>query len=111
MQELRQHVRLKERLSVKFRLRNSILGASSFSEDISEGGMRLSVFQNFEPGILLDLSFAVPEKAGSIATTGKIIWHKQIENCRYPFAVGLKFVDIDSDDRCIISQYVRNTKK
>lgn len=79
---------------------------SSICEDISEGGMRLSILQRFDLGMNLALNFKLDDCADSIAAKAKIIWQNSRDSSYYPFAVGLKFFKIAPADSRKIRDYV-----
>lgn len=106
MIERRQYPRLNKSTIVRFRFPGSHLGMSSRSEDVSEGGIRVAVLQRLDLGMNLDLNFKLEDCADSITARAKIIWQDTRNNTYYPFAVGLKFLRIDSADSKKIRDYV-----
>jgi c-di-GMP-binding flagellar brake protein YcgR len=106
MIEQRQYPRINKTAIVRFRLSGSHLGMSSKSEDVSAGGMRLSVLQRLDLGMSLDLNFKLDDFGESIAAKAKVVWQSTKDNAYYPFVVGLKFFKINPADSKRIHDYV-----
>ncbi|MDD4954638.1 MAG: PilZ domain-containing protein [Candidatus Omnitrophica bacterium] len=106
MIEQRKHPRINKSMIIRFRLLGSHLGMSSRCEDISEGGMRLSILQRLDLGMSLTLDFKLEETAEPITAKAKVVWQNDRDNAYYPFVVGLKFFKISPADSKKIHDYV-----
>jgi len=106
MQERRRYIRVNKSTIVRFKIPRNYLGMSSRSEDISEGGLRLTVLQRLEPGMLMELNFYLQEATEPIKTKARVVWQDERKNIYFPFAIGMQFVDITPLDRAKIRDYV-----
>jgi c-di-GMP-binding flagellar brake protein YcgR len=75
------------------------------SEDLSEGGIRLSSprFFSVQERMLLELD--TPEEPGSIRTLGRVVW---VEQSSYTdqFRLGVEFADLSELDRSDLRRIV-----
>jgi len=84
---------------------------SSRSENICEEGIRLATLQRLLPGMIVDLNFQLHEFTPPILATAKVMWQNDRDNIYYPFAVGLKFTKIDSEDRARIRNHIKTANR
>jgi c-di-GMP-binding flagellar brake protein YcgR len=77
------------------------------SEDLSEGGIRLSSprFYSVQDRMLLELE--MPEEPGSIRAIGTVVWVEQ-SSYQYQFRVGVRFSDVSETDRSRLRNIVHH---
>jgi hypothetical protein len=78
------------------------------SQDISESGIRLTVDKKIPKSSTIRMQIDIPE-AGPVLSGGKIMWEHEVsllEDGNGPFNVGIKFVDMDSDDEKVLLRYL-----
>ncbi|MFH1655517.1 MAG: PilZ domain-containing protein [Candidatus Omnitrophota bacterium] len=92
--------------SVRYQLKSSQEFGSTSSCDISEGGLRLN-FEKFIPNnteFLLQMN--LPTMPKIVNALGKVVWANRIPHSdRYQ--LGLKFVDIDSEQKTDVTDYLK----
>jgi c-di-GMP-binding flagellar brake protein YcgR len=80
------------------------------SRDISEGGVRLILWDRFENGTLLKLKFLLPGFNRIIVATGQIVWTQEVATVdaktKKTYDAGIEFIYVDSEDRKKITEYV-----
>lgn len=106
MEENRKFQRASASLIVRFRIARGLLGMSSRSEDISEGGIRLAALQRLESGMIVELKFNLQELTDEITTKGKVIWQSPRKHQYFPFLLGIQFIGINPVDRNRLHNYV-----
>ena len=106
MEDKRQYVRVSKSLVVAYQPTKKILRAAGKSKDLSKGGIRLSVFQNLEDGLELQLWIHYVDFGEPMKASGEVVWSKKREDPELPFEVGIKFLDIDPRDFFVLSDYI-----
>lgn len=107
MEERRYHVRINESLSVSYQVLKDFLRPSSHSVDISEGGIRLSVYQRLEQGCALKIWVHTSNSVTPIMALGEVVWSRQKSDARYPFELGIKFIKVDPTELKKLSGYIK----
>lgn len=109
MEEKRHSVRVSKSLVVGYQRLLEFLKTSTHSLDISEGGIRLSVCQRMEPGYVLKLWIDLDDAhtLKPIEAVGEVVWLKETNNAKFPFEIGIKFIQISSDDCKKLSEHIR----
>jgi c-di-GMP-binding flagellar brake protein YcgR len=107
MQERRQHIRVDQSLEITYRLLKRTPLFSSRSKELSEGGISLPTNQRLEPGIIIELELRLPDSKKPIKVTGEVVWRDKIQDRRFSFVIGVKFIKIDSGDRKKVCNYIR----
>lgn len=110
MKERRHYIRISKALSVSYRILKDFLTSSTHSRDISEGGICLPIHHRFEPGTVLALKIAILEFGISIKAIGEVVWFKEINDTKYPFCVGIKFIEISDSDHNKLRNYLDKVK-
>lgn len=106
MRERRKYIRVKVSLRVTYQVLKSFRPITSYTRNISEGGLCLPIPQRLEPGILVEcesypLLFKEP-----IVVTGEVVWLKERGWVQLPFMIGVKFVNIVSKCQEQIRNYI-----
>ena len=91
----------------------NLLAISAYTEDISEGGVRVTIKEKIDAGSVIDLEIFVREEP--LRAKGRVIWVKErasdlIEGELF-FDIGIEFQDISQDDRNVIQQHVEAVQK
>lgn len=71
------------------------------TEDVSGGGIKLTLAENLTPGTTIKLTIDMPEGANKVTTAyGKVIWSRKIEitgtNTTRYYETGVKFTKVDA---------------
>ncbi|MBN3040785.1 MAG: PilZ domain-containing protein [Candidatus Omnitrophica bacterium] len=86
---------------------------SSFAEELSQSGIRISIKRELDVFSLVDLEIFLREEP--IVCQGKVIWVKKVEGEHIEggviFDVGLKLRKISVEDRLLIKTFVAQKKK
>ena len=107
MQELRQHIRLKTPVLVEFPNPASMKTERSFTEDISEGGMRFPTAVTLQIGQELPMTLRLPFNDSSMHATGEIVWVRQISRLGAPqYEIGMRFRWIEDPDRQRLTRHL-----
>jgi c-di-GMP-binding flagellar brake protein YcgR len=109
MQERRKHVRLIESLKIIYKVSNqSGSRKGAFTEDISGGGICLSIKQKLSVGDIIELELFLPKGTKPIRATGKVSWVEVRKgHIEFQYMVGIKFIDIDPFDCGKVLNYIR----
>ena len=107
MEERRQHIRISDSLKVVYQVLKSFRSVTSNTRDISEGGIRLPILQRLQPGMVIELELHLPDLRKPIRAIGEIVWLKEIEDLKFPFVVGVKFINIDTVSLGKIRDYIK----
>jgi len=102
MIERRAHVRVATKVDIIYSKSNSKEEEkSSYTKDISKGGMCLVLSEEVKESEMLDLKINLPTEEAPITVTGKVVWiHKFIFEeppKERGFFAGIQFVDIDDE--------------
>jgi len=106
MEEHRQYVRVNRSLEIHYRVLKTMMKTGSSSKNISAGGICFPVFQNLQPGAILELEIDSEEISGHIKATGEVKWARKKEDIHFPFEIGIAFVKIDPKDRDNLINYI-----
>lgn len=106
MEERRKYIRIDKALSLSYEILESFLRPSCRSKDISEGGIRLRIFQRLAPGTALKLWIYLRDFEQPILAVGEVAWLQKQNDKEYPFEVGIRFIEINSSDRDKLSKYI-----
>jgi len=107
MAELRKYIRVNKNIHVTYSIVNQILKSSARSQDVSEGGICIPSKLRFDKGIVLALDISLPGEGKPIKAQGEVVWLREVNNFRFPFMLGVKFVSIDSSDLDKIRDFIQ----
>jgi len=108
MRKPREHVRVSKSLEVKYQIKDGILGCGSRSLDISKGGIRLPIVQKLKPGTILELEINIENVSQPIKAIGEIMWISKRKPGRYPFEVGVKFIEVTPIDSELLNGFCKD---
>ena len=106
-QERRKHPRIKDTLKVTLCSSQYLLDHDLLTKDISEGGICLLSPYYMELGKTVELGIYLPDQRKPLITTGKIMKRNETNDVKFPFILGIEFVDIDSESYKHICNYIR----
>lgn len=100
MQERRRHIRLQTPVIVEFPSPETMKTERSFTQDVSESGMRFPTAVKLQIGQELPLALQLPFGDQSMHATGEVIWIRQVSRLGAPqYDVGVRFRWIEDPDR------------
>jgi c-di-GMP-binding flagellar brake protein YcgR len=108
MEERRKFVRLDTSVRVRYKvLMPTNDHNDTNSRDLSAGGIKIEVKEPIKPSTLLWLEIKLPSENDPLEAKGEVIWQEKIittENDRYE--MGIKFLEMDLNDRNRLSKYL-----
>lgn len=113
MEEKRRYVRLNASVDVRWSKIvdpvEKLAYNNNITKNISEGGICLLVYEKVEVGDILSLIFELPTRK-TICSKAQVRWVKEFrmggEKARQGYDIGLEFLDILSEDREEIKNFV-----
>ena len=100
MQEQRRYIRVESPVVVEFPNPGTMKTERSFTQDISEGGMRFPTAVRLQIGQELPLALELPFHNATLHATGEILWIREISRLGGPdYEVGIRFLWIEDPDR------------
>ncbi len=105
----RKYIRVGSTLLIKYRVLDSKdFHEESVTHNISGGGVKIPFKEKPQAGAILELELELLKEQKKIALKGKIVWIKsQPKNTGYPYEVGVEILDIASNVRTKLSNYVQ----
>ena len=101
----RKYFRFNVELEVRYRQLESLAPYKlTFTEDMSEKGIRISLPEYFQPATLLELTIKIPYEEHPITAIGRIIWVKK-DSLMQVFTMGLALVHIKETDKAHFYKY------
>ncbi len=79
-----------------------------YSKNISSSGILLISDIDFPEGKILQMNFLLPEESREISAFGKVARIEQVSE-NY-FEIGIKFWDIDEDDKQLLDDFFNNQR-
>ncbi len=79
------------------------------SKNISTGGICVILKEPLEPETIIGLDIGLPEEAGKVTATGRIVWIQEFsigEEAHKRYEAGVEFTDISDEDRQKVEQCV-----
>jgi len=100
MQERRRHIRISTPVIVEFPNPETMKTERSFTQDVSESGMRFPTAVKLQIGQELPLALQLPFGDPSMHATGEVLWIREICRLGAPqYDVGVRFHWIEDPDR------------
>lgn len=110
MDDRRRYRRLKEGIRVVFRILDKVEKEESKVLNFSTGGLCLSLRDRLEPGTLLELGLALPDKKDFFYTSAKVVWSSGVpvrdEAGNSYYETGVKFLKMNLSNRKEIIKYI-----
>lgn len=105
--ERRQHTRIKESLTVILCSGEYLLENNLLSMDISEGGMCVLSPYKIEIGEIIELGIYLPKNKRPVIAVGEVVRRNETKDKKFPFLMGVKFIEISSRDYQQIRNHLR----
>ena len=107
MQESRRHIRVQTPVLVEFPHPETMKTERSFTQDVSESGMRFPTAVRLQVGQELPLTLALPFNDSTLHATGEVTWIREIARLGAPhYDVGVRFRWIEDPDRQRLSRHL-----
>ena len=103
MLEKRKFVRLKAPIGVTYKLikkHRKQRSHSSFIEDLSAGGLSLTVKEDLRQGDLLEMTIQIPHLREAVQAIGEVAWIFPSRK------IGVRFRDVESSDLKHVLEYI-----
>ena len=84
---------------ISYAISRNFLKCGSRSQNVSLGGMALPTIQRFESGTILDMEIKLEEEKKAIPIMAEVVWSQTKADSRYPFETGVKFLEVNEQDR------------
>ena len=109
MQEGRRHIRIGTPVLVEFPNPGTMKTERSFSQDVSESGMRFPTAVNLQVGQDLPLALELPFLKSTLHATSEVVWIREVSRHGAPhYEVGVRFRWIEDPDRQRLTRYLAN---
>ena len=100
MQEKRRFVRVDTPVMIAFPSPGTMKTERSFTQDVSESGIRFPTPVRLQIGQLLPLTLELPFSNMSMQATGEVMWIREVSRLGAPqYEVGMRFQWIEDPDR------------
>ena len=109
--EQRRHIRIRSSLRVSYQAGNSPPRSDCRSKNISEGGIRISLYQKLEAGTVLKLCIYFQDLAEPAVIFGKVVWARETPGEEYPCEAGIAFDLFDLSLRDKIQKHLQTVLK
>jgi len=107
MQEGRRHIRIGTPVLVEFPNPATMKTERSFSQDVSETGMRFPTGVTLQVGQELPLAVGLPFHNSTLHATSEIVWLREVSRHGAPqYEVGVRFCWLDDPDRQRLTRYL-----
>ena len=109
MRENRGYIRVETPVVVEFPNPETMKTGRSFTQDVSEGGMRFPTAVRLQIGQELPLALDLPFNNSTLHATGEIMWIREISRTGGPhYDVGVRFRWIEDPDRQRLAYHLAN---
>ena len=106
--ERRRYPRINDILRISYQIANDDLHYNCSSKDISEGGIRLNLYENIKTGTSMKLGIYLEDVAQPTWTIGRIVWTKDTHGREYPYEAGIEFSILAPDFRANIHNHIQS---
>ena len=107
MDERRQHVRLSTPVLIEFPNPGTMKTEHSYTQDVSEGGMRFPTTVKLELGQEFPVILQLPFEHATLHATAIVVWLREIARLGEPqYEVGVRFRWIQDPDRQRLSHHL-----
>jgi uncharacterized protein (TIGR02266 family) len=105
MDDRRRSPRLDVVLKVRFESREDFKDA--LIHNISQTGVYLAMDAPFDVGYQFTIEINLPNDKGQIKGKCEVIWVNEIEAEDYPKGMGVQLVEVESKDRKLLEEYLK----
>ena len=107
MQEQRQYVQVGTPILVEFPSPETMKTERSFTQDISETGIRFPTAVKLQIGQELPLTLELPFSGSTMQATGEVMWIREVSRLGAPqYDVGVRFRWIEDPDRHRLARHL-----
>ena len=107
MQERRHHIRVETPVLVEFPNPETMKTERSFTQDVSESGMRFPTAVKLQIGVELPLTLELPFQETAMHATGRVQWIREVSRHGAPhYDVGVRFRWIEDPDRQRLARHL-----
>lgn len=107
MQEQRRHVRVASPVMLKFPNPDTMKTERSYTQDISESGMRFPTAVKLSIGQELAMTMELPFREATMHATGEVMWIREVSRLGSPqYEVGVRFRWIQDPDRQCLARHL-----
>ena len=107
MQERRRHVRVETPVLIQFPNPETMKTERSFTQDVSESGMRFPTAVKLAIGQELALTLELPFHDATMHATGEVIWIREVARLGAPqYDIGVRFRWIEDPDRQRLTRHL-----
>ena len=112
MQERRRHIRVETPVMLQFPSPGTMKSEHSYSQDVSESGLRFPTTVKFEMGQEIPLTMQLPFNDTVMHATGAVTWVREIaRHGETQYEVGVQFRWIEDLDRQRLNRYLSSVFK
>ncbi|MFH1458012.1 MAG: PilZ domain-containing protein [Candidatus Omnitrophota bacterium] len=104
--ERRKYPRVADCLNIDYKLANDIPHSYCVTRDISEGGVRLNLYQRMKIGTVLKLGIDLKDFTEPAWVIGKVVWAKETPGREYPYEAGIEFSFLANSFRSRIQNHI-----
>ena len=109
MQERRRHIRVETPILVEFPNPETMKTERSFTQDVSESGMRFPTAVRLQIGQELPITMELPFRDATMHATGQVQWIREVSRHGMPqYEVGVRFRWIEDPDRQRLVRHLAN---
>lgn len=109
MQERRIHVRMQVPVLIEFPHPATLKTERSFTQDVSESGLRFPTAVRLQVGQELPLTLQLPYHQAPFHATGEVLWVREVARLgATQYDVGLRFRWIEDPDRQRLDRVLRD---
>ena len=107
MQERRRFIRIETPVMIEFPAPGTLKTERSFTQDVSESGMRFPTTVKLQMGQELALTLELPFHDATMHATGEVIWIREVARLGAPqYDVGVRFRWIEDPDRQRLTRHL-----
>ena len=107
MQERRRHIRIETPILVEFPHPETMQTERSFTQDVSETGMRFPTAVRLRIGQEIPLTLGLPFGDPTMHATGEVMWIREIARQGAPqYEIGVRFRWIEDPDRRQLTRHL-----
>ena len=107
MQERRRYIRVETPVLVEFPNPETMKTERSFTQDVSEDGMRFPTAVKLQMGQELALTLELPFRDSTMHATGEVMWIREVSRHGAPqYDIGVRFRWIEDPDRQQLARHL-----
>jgi c-di-GMP-binding flagellar brake protein YcgR len=106
--ERRRYPRINYYLRTDYQIANDTLHSNCRTQDISEGGIRLNLYQRVEKGTTLKLGIYLQDFGEPAWVFGNVVWMRETPGKEYPYEAGIEFDFFNPSFRSRIQNHIQS---